>query len=145
MVRYFKKYDVRIKVLTGSGFAVPFETIYDDQGRLFEWGVLQTSDGYIISELEQLIQRRVGGVTEIGQAEYEQLKKKELQSLLPNWRETYHRRSLLRALPDAVRELAAAETKILPAVVRGLQHEAQRLSRPLGQVTGWRPPAVVRP
>ncbi len=146
MVRYFKKFDTRITVHTGAGSIVPFEAIVDENGRPYEWGVLQTSDGYLISELEKLIQRQVGGVMEIGQAEYEALKKKEQQKLLPSWRETVWPRKAYRQLLEDVRALVAVDRtgRPLPAVVKGLQAEFQTLARPLGALNNWRPQSIAR-
>lgn len=144
MVRYFKKYNPKITVSTGAGFAIPFEEIQDENGQMFEWGVLQTQDGYVIGELENLMHRQAGGVMEIGQAEYDSLKKKEHQRLLPGWRETVWPRQVLRQLPELAREIVADVKQALPAVVRGLQSEVKILGRPVGVITGWQPKAVAR-
>ncbi len=147
MIRYFKKYDTRVRVFTGGGAVVPFEEIFDDSGRPFEWGVLQTSDGYIISELENLIRRNQGGVMEIGHVEYESLKKKEHQKSLPSWRETIQPKQYLRMVLDASRASAAAASRAvapLPEIVRGMRGEFQNLTRPGGAVINWKPSAVAR-
>jgi hypothetical protein len=145
MVRFFKKFDTRIAVYTGAGYAIPFEVITDETGRPYEWGVLAVQDGYLVGELEKLIQRQVGGVQEIGPAEYENLKKKGQQRLLPGWRETVWPRQALRKLhDDAVALAAVVEKPILPSVVKGLQSEYYNLTRPGGAISGWRPAAVAR-
>jgi hypothetical protein len=144
MVRYFKKYNPKITVSTGAGYSIPFEQVLDDNGQMYEWGVLATQDGYVIGELENLMGRQAGGVMEIGQAEFESLKKKEHQKLLPGWRETVWPRQLHRLLPDLAREIAADVKRAMPAVVRGLQSEIKILSRPVGTITGWQPKSVVR-
>lgn len=142
MVRYYKKYDTRIRINTGAGFQIPFTEIFDDHQNLYEWGVFATQDQYMIGELQKLMERQVGGVTEISGDEYEALKKKERQKLFPFWRETLYPKALFRQLQNAAEDVAAAARRArLPEVVRQMRTEAQHLSRPLGTLN-WRPKAV---
>lgn len=145
MLRYFKKYDTRVPVMTGQGFAIPFEAITDEKGQLFEYGVLATSDGYVIGELESFIRQQVGGVQEVSAQEFEAIKKKERLKLLPSWREVFSVRTIQRLYERWKDSTGAAgvSTGNDPSRVKGEQRESWKLSRPQ-TVSDWRPTAVSR-
>lgn len=69
MPSWFRKELFSRPIHLPTGHTVPFVEVADDMG------VLATDDGYIIAELRKLIERQVGGVTEINAVEYEELKK----------------------------------------------------------------------
>lgn len=68
-MRYFLKELVSSPLYLSSGAQLKWESAVNDQG------ILATEDGYILSQLDSAIRRRVGGVLEIDQARYEQEKK----------------------------------------------------------------------
>lgn len=74
---YFRKELHSNPIKLPTGHPVPFELVADDTG------ILATEDGYLISELRNAIARQVGGVYEIGPAEYEELKKNPPDSPSP--------------------------------------------------------------
>jgi hypothetical protein len=78
---YFKKEVFSNPLRLPNGKTVMFKEVADDEG------VLATEDGYLISELESAMRRRVGGVVRISADEFEELKKnppgKPSQPLFP--------------------------------------------------------------
>lgn len=68
-MNYYRKELFSNPLRLPNGFTIQFTEVADDMG------VLATEDGYLISELRNAIQRRVGGVNEISASEYEDLKK----------------------------------------------------------------------
>lgn len=123
MVRYFKKYDPRVILRTGRNGVVPFIDIGG------QWGLLATSDGYLIKELEKCQKEQRGGVMEVTQKEFEELKKKENQKSFPRWRESVVPRELHR-LKNRVHEANVAAGKAaLPFEATGFS-ETKVLARP---------------
>jgi hypothetical protein len=122
-VVYFKKYDPRIQLRTGAGSTVPFE----DLGG--QWGTLATNDNYVISELRKCQREARGGVMEVTEAEYLELKKKENQTFFPIWRETVGRQQILR-LRSGVLARSVAEGKPLPFSPTGFS-EAKAVAKPM--------------
>jgi hypothetical protein len=123
MVRYFKKYDPRVILRTGRGSTVPFIDIGG------QWGLLATTDGYLIGELKKCQDEVRGGVAEITKAEFDELKKKENQIPFPVWREAIEPRKL-RALKNGhLAASVAAGKAALPFEVTGFS-EAKALGRP---------------
>lgn len=123
MLKYFKKYDPRIILRTGRGGSVPFVDIGG------QWGLLATSDGYLIGELEKCQREQRGGVMEITREEFEELKKKENQNPFPVWRETISPRQLRNLKRGAEFANVAAGKASLPFEVTGFS-EAKALGRP---------------
>ena len=68
-MRYFKKEIFANRLMLPTGQNVPFELFGSDTG------LLSTADQNLIKELEATIARKVGGVLEITEVEYEELKK----------------------------------------------------------------------
>lgn len=102
------------------------------------WGLLATSDTYIIKELERCIREQRGGVQEITLEEYGDLKKKENQTLRPTWRESISRSRLARLLARLHDESVAAAKA--PAEIMRNFSEARALAKPQGK-SAWRPTA----
>ena len=69
VARYFKKYDPRQKLLlsTGAWFSFPLDG---------EYGAISTQDSFLVQEFESAIRNQRGGIAEITEAEYQDLKKK---------------------------------------------------------------------
>jgi hypothetical protein len=123
MVRYFKKYDPRVMLRTGRGSTVPFVDIGG------QWGLIATSDNYLIGELTKCINEQRGGVQEVTQAEFEELKKKENRNPWPVWRETLSRNELRRIRRLAQENAVAAGKALLPFEATGFS-EAKVLAQP---------------
>lgn len=68
-MKHFSKELFSTPLRLPNGRTLLFTEVADDTG------IIATEDGYIIRELTNLIKRRVGGVTEIDEAAYEELKK----------------------------------------------------------------------
>jgi hypothetical protein len=128
-MRYFKKYDPRNPIYAGAGFQIQFQEPVENGG----WGLLATNDTYIIKELERCIREERGGVAEVEFSEFEALKKKENQILLPTWREAIPRARLVRML-RALQERDAADIKGPKEVFKNF-HEARVLAKPQGKST----------
>lgn len=128
-MRYFRKFDPSNKIWTGQGFAVPFEVPIDNA----EWGFLATDNNYVINQLKVCMQEVRGGVEEISQSQYEELKKKETVTRRPIWRDAVSTTKLTKLLNDLSERLAAeAERKAaLPDVVRNWG-EMANIARPQG-------------
>jgi len=123
MMRYFLKELVSNKLFLPNGARVPFEDVGDDTG------ILATSDGFIISEMEKAIHRHVGGVIEIDQAQYEDLKKnprKPARSL--NYRDE---REMRRVVQDLQRQLDAARGAAAAVKQQEAARPAQEPSAPV--------------
>jgi len=123
MMRYFLKELVSNKLFLPNGARVPFEDVGDDTG------ILATSDGFIISEMEKAIHRHVGGVIEIDQAQYEDLKKnprKPARSL--NYRDE---REMRRVVQDLQRQLDAARGTAAAVKQQEAARPAQAPSAPV--------------
>lgn len=74
-MRYFKKELFSTKLYLPSGSAVPFSNIG------FDTGILATEDGYVLKELDKCLKKKIGGVVELSQNDYEELKKNSLTNL----------------------------------------------------------------
>lgn len=111
MMRYFLKELLSNKLYLPNGARVQFEDAGDDTG------ILATQDAYVISELDRAIQRQVGGVSSIDQAQYEDLKKnprKPARSL--NYNDAREMQVVVRQLQQqlAAAQAAAAGGSIKP-------------------------------
>ena len=70
--RYFKKELVKNRLNTQRGDAIPFEEVADQRGvRALD----DEKDAYLIEQLRAALKRRIGGVVEIDEATYTELKK----------------------------------------------------------------------
>lgn len=128
-MRYFKTSIPNTKLLLTTGAYVKWDKI-DEQA-----GVVQTNDPAMASEFESAIRREVGGVQEIQKSEYDELKKKQLETPSSKpWREEFgpgamnqavHRRSNANA---AEAERPKMETVPLPSQKPG--KVPQQLDRP---------------
>lgn len=72
MPRYFKKTLLSNKLCYANGHLALFHDVGGDEG------VMATSDPYVIEQLEAAIKHKVGGVSEISEALWDELKKKAL-------------------------------------------------------------------
>ena len=103
-MRYFQK-DVPTRgLLMPNGKRLEFE-FYDPN----QPGFLKTEDQYVISQIENAVRNRVGGVHEVTEAEYAVFlkKKSELQLKQPSVLEQPFR--VISQLPFGVRAVRAAE------------------------------------
>jgi hypothetical protein len=73
---WFKKEMPETPLFLPVGKPIRFEAVD------FDYGYLQTEDGYIVTELRKCVARKVGGVTEITQEEYEEFAEKKGQGPL---------------------------------------------------------------
>lgn len=70
-MRYFKQIYPQQKVVLSNGKGFRFQATPDPQ-----WGVYSTETPALLKEFSLLIEKKVGGITEISQAEFDALKKK---------------------------------------------------------------------
>lgn len=77
------------------------------------WGLYASDDNYVLNQLDECIARRRGGIEEIMEAEYEEVKKKPVtNSLEQHFREVIDARRLslmLRQLQENVENAVADE------------------------------------
>lgn len=79
--KYYRKELFSTPLFLSRGVQAPFEPVGNDEG------MLATADSSLIFSLANAISRRIGGVYEITEEEYEELKKKETptKKLSPRW------------------------------------------------------------
>lgn len=136
-VRYFKKFDPRQKVMLSDGSWFAFPTEMD--GR--KWGVLETKNDGLIDELRKAIAKEVGGITEIDEAEYLDLKKKASSLPLRTLSsEAVSLRTLRRGASDGDGAGAVAGDTTFEFPGRRLTP----MGPPQGKNTEWRPQGVER-
>lgn len=115
--RFFKKEIPSNPLFLPSGAKVDFQ-YYDPEG----FGFIQTTDEFIITELDRAMARRVGGVVESTQEEYDEFIKKKadhpLGRLSRPEREAVTAQTLnrFRFQPNASRAGAAAAAGVNPAM-----------------------------
>ena len=73
---YFKKELPETPLMLPVGRPVRFDAVD------FDYGYLETRDGYLNTELRKCVARRVAGVTEISQAEYQEFLEKKAKGPL---------------------------------------------------------------
>ena len=82
-VKFFKKHDPRRTLYLSGGDVVKFEAVIQ------QYGVLATDDPRVISEFAAMMRAHRGGVEEITQEDYDDLREKKNPKQLsrPSWRE----------------------------------------------------------
>jgi hypothetical protein len=131
---FFKKWDPRQKVYLPSGSWFQFE----DLGNGF--GVLATDDGYTIEQLRECIKNQRGGVEEVSQAEFDEVKKKvPINSFGMNSREALDMKQM-SALFKRLSDGAAADGDKFHSDVG---YRASDIAKPAGK-TGFRPRVAAR-
>ena len=82
MMRYFLKEQVGTVLRTSQGRPIGFETVtVDGQGRP-DYGALKTDDEFLQGQLDNFINRKVGGVRELSREDYEDWLKKKSEMIL---------------------------------------------------------------
>lgn len=131
-------------VITTQGWPIQFEDVGGDNG------VIQTNDPYTIDQLSKLATAGRLGVTEITQAEYEELKKKApllMQRSLPAWSASPVRvesKVSLRASP-ATSGTKPIDHSLPPQVPTGKPLEIPEVPEPPAAPKRTRRPAATKP
>lgn len=84
MQRFFLKEQVENKIRTSQGWPIQFAVVSHDRAGRPDYGALMTEDKYILSQLDDLIRRRIGGVIEIDHDTYQDWLKKKEETQSPN-------------------------------------------------------------
>lgn len=136
-MRFFRKFDPRQAVMLSDGSWFRFTEVAGAQS---EYGILATTDGHLISELTIAHENQRGGIREITEAEFHELKKKEVKQT--RWQpsnESISKRAY-RRLCEQWQGVSAGVAGVVKAVDRGL---GRKIERPVVQNT-FRPVSVRR-
>lgn len=138
-IRYYKKELVSNRLSLPNGKAVQFEQIGGTDS-----GVLATTDQGLTSELDKAVAARRGGVIEINESQYQELKKNPHVS--PSRLKSLDAQSLRQLLSSQNRERSAAVAAVKPEpsapmeVPKGLVTVSSR--RKLQELQGKQSPGV---
>lgn len=130
-MRFFKKFDHRTKLLLSNGSWFQFE----EAG---EWGVIATTDGYLINQCNEAIRGERGGVSEITEVEYNTLKKNKPRARL--YREVPDSVPMKKLLLDLAR---SADRVATGNVISPKEFKPGQIGMP-AMDTGFRPVSVKR-
>jgi enoyl-CoA hydratase/carnithine racemase len=129
-MRYFKKLNHRQKLILTTGQQIEFQEAGD-------WGLYSTTDTWLINQFLAAIREQRGGLFEITEMEFLNLKKNATPS--PSYNEAITPRSLNRVL----QELVAAAERVAGNVTAAARKIGHEVSRPVLE-TGYRPASVKR-
>ncbi len=148
MTAYFQKTDADQRVLLSSGKWFTFKPRQDSiatvvRGPSPKIALVQTDNGWLAEEFRKCIVRGVGGIKELGKAEFEEAKKKlSLMTSRPVWREELRASDFNRVQRKKDGDAAADKKKAAFAAHIGENHmdvPSARLPVPKKVLTDFTP------
>jgi hypothetical protein len=137
MTRFFKKVSPQVRLQLSNGHNLQFDNCDGT------WGILKVSNEGILSELATCIRLETGGVSEITEAEYDELMQKKTTSK-PLWRDELTKNGAARR-PNLTSQAASLDDAAAKAErFPDTQHAVR--SEPIVPTAtpGYRPEAIPR-